>query len=36
MLHLSFGNKENCETWTEFFREMQNRGLRVPMLIISD
>jgi transposase-like protein len=36
MLHLSLGNRENCETWTEFFREMQNRGLRVPMLIISD
>jgi transposase-like protein len=36
MLHLSLGNRENYETWKEFFREMQNRGLRVPMLIISD
>ena len=36
ILHLSLGNRKNCQIWTEFFREMQNRGLRVPMLIISD
>lgn len=36
MLHLSLGNKENYETWKEFFREMLSRGLRVPMLVISD
>lgn len=36
MLHLSLGNKENYETWKEFFRDMLSRGLRVPMLIISD
>ncbi len=36
MLHLSLGNKENYETWKEFFREMLGRGLRVPMLVISD
>lgn len=36
MLHLSLGNKENYETWKEFFREMLTRGLRVPMLVISD
>lgn len=36
MLHLSLGNKENYETWKEFFREMLRRGLRVPMLVISD
>jgi len=36
MLHLSLGNKENYETWKEFFREMLTRGLRVPMLVVSD
>lgn len=36
MLHLSLGNKESYDTWQEFFREMLSRGLRVPMLIISD
>jgi transposase-like protein len=36
MLHLSLGNKENYETWKEFFRDMLSRGLRVPMLVISD
>lgn len=36
MLNLSLGNKENYETWKEFFRDMLSRGLRVPMLIISD
>ncbi|MBK9335018.1 MAG: IS256 family transposase [Ignavibacteria bacterium] len=36
MLHLSLGNKENYESWKEFFREMLSRGLRVPMLVISD
>lgn len=36
MLHLSLGNKENYETWKEFFRDMLSRGLRVPMLIVSD
>ena len=36
MLHLSLGNKENYESWREFFRDMLSRGLRVPMLVISD
>ena len=36
MLHLSLGNKENTQTWKEFFRHMLDRGLREPLLIISD
>lgn len=36
MLHLSLGNKESYDTWKEFFRDMVGRGLRVPMLIVSD
>jgi len=36
MLHLSLGNKESYENWKEFFRDMLSRGLRVPMLVVSD
>lgn len=36
MLHMSLGNKENHESWKEFFNDMLKRGLRVPMLVISD
>jgi putative transposase len=36
MLHLALGNKESYECWKEFFREMISRGLRYPMMIVSD
>lgn len=36
MLNLSLGNKESYECWRDFFRDMIKRGLRYPMLIISD
>lgn len=36
MLHLALGNRESSENWKEFFEHMQRRGLRVPLLIISD
>lgn len=36
MLHLALGNKESYECWREFFREMIKRGLRHPLLVISD
>lgn len=36
MLHLSLGNKESYECWREFFRDMIRRGLRYPMLVVSD
>ena len=36
MLNLSLGNKESYECWREFFRDMIRRGLRYPLLVISD
>lgn len=36
LLHLSLGNKESYESWKDFFRNMINRGLRIPLLVISD
>ena len=36
MLNLSLGNKESYECWRDFFRDMIKRGLRYPMLIVSD
>ena len=36
LLHLSLGNKESYECWKDFFRNMINRGLRMPLLVISD
>jgi transposase-like protein len=36
LLHLSLGNRESKESWSEFFRDMQRRGLRMPLLIIGD
>lgn len=36
LLHLTLGNKESYESWLEFLRDMQNRGLRTPVLITSD
>jgi putative transposase len=36
LLHLTLGNKESYECWKEFFRNMIARGLRMPLLVISD
>jgi len=36
LLHLALGNKESYESWKEFFRNMIGRGLRMPLLIVSD
>ena len=30
LLHLAVGNKESEACWTEFFRTMLERGLRMP------
>jgi len=36
LLHLGLGNRESYESWRDFFRDMISRGLRMPLLIISD
>src|SRR5215218_1149370 len=36
LLHLAVGNKESEACWTEFFRSMLSRGLRMPTTITSD
>lgn len=36
LLHLALGNKESYDCWKEFFRNMISRGLRMPLLVISD
>jgi transposase-like protein len=36
LLHLAVGNKESEQAWTEFFRHMLGRGLRMPTTITSD
>lgn len=36
MLHLALGNRESSENWKEFFEHMQRRGLRIPLLTVSD
>ena len=36
LLHLSLGNKESCENWLEFLRDMVKRGIRIPTSITSD
>jgi transposase-like protein len=36
LLHLGVGNKESEACWTEFFRDMIGRGLRVPTSVTSD
>jgi putative transposase len=36
LLHLGLGNKESYSGWVEFFRDMQRRGLRTPLLVTSD
>lgn len=36
LLHLALGNKESYDSWLGFLRDMQKRGLRMPLLITSD
>ncbi len=36
LLHLAVGNKESGLDWTEFFRDMIRRGLRMPTSVTSD
>lgn len=36
LLHLAVGNKESETCWTEFFRQMINRGLRIPTSVTAD
>jgi putative transposase len=36
LLHLAVGNKESEACWTEFFRNMAGRGLRMPTTVTSD
>jgi putative transposase len=36
LLHLAIGNKESEACWTEFFRAMLGRGLRMPTTVTSD
>jgi putative transposase len=36
LLHLAVGNKESQACWTEFFRNMLSRGLRLPTTVTSD
>jgi len=36
LLNLTLGNKESYDCWKEFFRNMISRGLRMPLLVISD
>lgn len=35
-LHLSAVESESAEAWEMFFKDMKNRGLRQPLLVISD
>lgn len=36
MLHLSAAGSESKDAWTRFFEEMTSRGLRQPLLVVSD
>ncbi len=36
LIHLALGNKESHECWLDFFRDLINRGLKIPVLITSD
>ncbi len=36
LLHLALGNKEGRGCWVEFFEDMQNLGLTIPLLVTSD
>jgi transposase-like protein len=36
LLSLGVGNRESQDAWREFFRDMIKRGLRCPLLVVSD
>jgi putative transposase len=36
LLHLAVGNKESERCWTDFLRNMVDRGLRIPTTVTSD
>jgi transposase-like protein len=36
LLHLAVGNKESEAAWTEFFRNMLSRGMRLPTTVTTD
>jgi transposase-like protein len=36
LFHISLGNKESHDSWNDFFRNMISRGLRMPLLVVSD
>lgn len=36
LLHIGLGNKESFNSWLGFFRHMVRRGLRIPLLVVSD
>lgn len=36
LLHLAPGSAESTDAWAEFLRDMAKRGLRPPLLVISD
>lgn len=36
LLHLALGNREDYQSWLDFLRSMIGRGLRAPLLVISD
>jgi len=36
LLHLGLVNRKSYESWRDFFRDITFRGLRMPLLIISD
>jgi putative transposase len=36
LLHLAVGNKESETAWTEFFRNMISRGMRMPTTVTTD
>lgn len=36
LLHLALGNREDYQSWLDFLRNMIGRGLRAPLLVVSD
>jgi putative transposase len=36
LLHMALGNKENYNAWQSLIRDMQGRGLDLPVLIVTD
>ena len=36
LLHLALGSRENYEAWLSFLHDMKARGLKEPLLVVSD